>query len=173
MKPAPRRGPTSHAVRTAAPVSLFDPTDDDSAATSSTPPHHARPCGFPSCDIVLTRCDPTPARAFSEPTSFALRATQCCVAAHMNPPSHFGYHTFFCCQHAQVKHSLFARSFWVREHLSIRTVLRTQMSLTQHSLVMCHVPTLQISAICGNKFLVAQRKRRRCRMQSTYACERV
>ena len=58
--------------------------------------------------VTLTSCARRNERAKTKPTDFVLRATHRCVAAHVIPSLTLRVHTFFCCQHAQVKHSLFA-----------------------------------------------------------------
>ena len=42
------------------------------------------------------------------------------------PPSHFGIHTFFCCLHAQVKHSLIAALFCARSRPLFDSVFDTR-----------------------------------------------
>src|ERR1700744_4463786 len=97
-------------------------------------------------------------RARTKPTDFVLRATLRCVAAHAIPSLTRRVHTFSCCSHAQVKHSLFARSFCTRLRPSFDTVLHAQMTRILRRRVVIAVLLSPHWVICPMDFLVHQRK---------------
>ena len=78
--------------------------------------------------------DGTQARSISNPTSFALRATLLCRST-CQPSLTLRVHTFFCCQHAQVKHSSFARRHFVA--LAMTSLSRPFLARNRSSCCTC------------------------------------